>query len=93
MQGSTLDQKSQFRMMVATFDQEQERAWNDEDFDIWVSGHSQLRRMCQGWNFADLFDVIRNEGLFMCESGSEYGRASPALFEIVTVLEVCVYFF
>ena len=84
-----MDRKSQFRMLVATFDQEQERAWSPDDFFMWINSHYQLRGMSAGWDVVALFEMIRNEGLYMSESG----RAAPALFEIVTVLKVRVYCF
>ena len=87
LQGSAIDQKSRFRMMIGTFDQEMRKPWSVDDFCQWISWNSQLSKMTKGWDLLGSFKILSNEGLFR---GPEhgYGRASPALFEIVSLLQV-----
>ena len=92
LQRSTLPQKSQFRILVATFDQEQQgREWNVDDFGMWLNSNPQLRNWTRGWDLLGLWDGLKNEGLFM-NGGGRDGRAAPALFEIVATLKVCLFF-
>ena len=87
LQPAALDPNSKFHMLIGTFDQEQQRKWCVDDLGVWINSNPQLKKMTNGWDLMGLFEKLSNEHLFM-EQAHGYGRASPALFEIVSRLQV-----